>query len=102
MMRASILEHGNARAASPIRVPSFIVIGGGEVGTRMVRQLLRARSAGRLDTDAIVVVDRDPSCAAFALGAPVVSAAADWGEWLDAHLAACDPDAHFVPYHWAP
>jgi hypothetical protein len=102
MVRASILEHGNARAADPIRVPSFVVIGGGDVGTRMVRQLLRARDAGRLDTGAVVVVDRDPHCAAFALGAPVAGVAADWSEWLAAHLASWDPNAHFVPYHWAP
>lgn len=102
MMRISILDHGNARAAAPIRVPSLVVIGGGEIGARMVRQLLRARAAGRLVTDAICVVDRDPSGAAFALGPPVVAAIADWDEWLAARLASWDPEAHLVPYHWAP
>jgi hypothetical protein len=103
-MRASILIQGKARAAGPIpvRVPSFVIIGGGEVGARMTRQLLRARAAGRLETDAIVVVDREPSCAAFALGPPVVPATADWGEWLAAHLGAWDAGGHLVPYHWAP
>lgn len=103
-MGISILEHGKPRAESGtvVHVPSFIVIGGGTVGARMVRQLLRAREAGRLDTGAIVVVDRDPSCAASSLGPAVTAATSDWDEWLAAHLGSWDPDAHFVPYHWAP
>ena len=83
-------------------MPSFIVIGGGADGARMVRQLLRARAAGRLETGAIVVVDRDPACAASSLGPPVTPVVADWDEWLAAHLGAWDPDGHLVPYHWAP
>ena len=47
-----------------LRVPAFILIGGGDVGAGYVRQLLRAVQAGRLETDQIVVVDRDPTCAA--------------------------------------
>jgi hypothetical protein len=103
-MAVSILDHEKERAetTAPASVPSFIVIGGGAVGARMARQLLRARAAGRLETEAIVVVDRDPSCAASSLGPPVRAVAADWGEWLAAHLGAWDPRAHLVPYHWAP
>lgn len=93
-----------ARAAPRIalRVPSFVVIGGGEVGAKTVRQLLRSRAAGALVTDAIFVVDRNPASPAFAGGAPVVPVIADWSEWLGAHLATWDPDGHLVPYHWAP
>ena len=47
-----------------MRVPGFVVIGGGEAGAVYVRQLLRAVAAGKLETDRIVVVDRDPGCAA--------------------------------------
>jgi ABC-type sugar transport system substrate-binding protein len=85
-----------------VRVPSFIVIGGGAVGARMAGQLMRARAAGRLETGPIVVVDRDPACLASSLGPPVTAAAANWGEWLAAHLGAWDPGGHLVPYHWAP
>ena len=46
------------------RAPTLVVIGGGDVGERYVRQLLRALAAGRLETERIVVVDRDPECAA--------------------------------------
>jgi hypothetical protein len=101
MLRASILDH-EKEAARVVRVPSFVVIGGGEDGSRMVRQLRRACAAGRLVTGSIVVVDRDRSCAAFAQGAPVVPAVAEWGDWLSAHLGSWDPDGHVVPYHWAP
>jgi hypothetical protein len=68
-----------------------------------VRQLLRAAAAGRLRTDRIVVVDRDPSCAAADLRDPRVRLAVDeWTAWLSAHLEGLGPDAHLVPYHWAP
>ncbi|HVR70012.1 MAG TPA: hypothetical protein VMT87_04130 [Vicinamibacteria bacterium] len=85
------------------RVPSFIVIGGGELGAGHVRQLLRAAAAARLDTDRIRVVDRDPGCAATRGRDPRVQVEnAEWGAWLDAHLAASGADDHLVPHHWAP
>jgi hypothetical protein len=86
------------------RVPRFIVISGGDVGAGYVRQLLRAVAAGRLETGRIDVVDRDPSCpaAAFADGGRVRLHVDDWAAWLARHLGAAAPDAHLVPYHWAP
>jgi hypothetical protein len=73
------------------------------MGATYVRQLLRAAAAGRLETDRIVVVDRDPACAAARCDdARVRIEAADWSEWLDAHLDGAGPDDHLVPYHWAP
>jgi hypothetical protein len=82
----------------------MVVIGGGEAGATTVRQLLRARAASRLATDAIVVVDRDPGCvvARRRPGAPVRVEVADWSAWLDAGLDRLGPDDHLVPYHWAP
>lgn len=80
-----------------------MVVGGAEIGAATVRRLLRAAATGRLDTDRIVVVDRDPACLAARLTDPRVSfAAADWSDWLDAHLGRLGPRDHFVPYHWAP
>ena len=88
---------------SPLRVPAFVVLSGGPIGAASVRQLLRAAAAGRLRTDRIVVVDRDPSCAAADLRDPRVRLAVDeWTAWLCAHLEGLGPDAHLVPYHWAP
>jgi len=85
------------------RAPTLVVIGGGDVGERHVRQLLRAAAAARLSTDRIVVVDRDPQCAARVHDDPRVRFdVADWSAWLDANLDALGPDDHVVPYHWAP
>ena len=86
-----------------LRVPAVVVIGGGDVGERYVRQLVRAVAAGRLETDRIVVVDRDPSCAARVHDDPRLRFdVADWSEWLDASLDGLGGDDHVVPYHWAP
>jgi hypothetical protein len=87
----------------PLHVPALIVIGGGDVGSVYVRQLLRAVRADRLTTGRIHVVDRDRNCLARAHAHPLVRFdVADWSEWLDAHLASAEPGAHLVPYHWAP
>jgi hypothetical protein len=88
-----------------LRVPAFIVIGGGAVGAGYVRQLLRAARKGRLVTERILVVDRDPACAALAYARDdprVRLEACDWAGWLDAHLDEHGPDDQLVPYHWAP
>jgi hypothetical protein len=86
-----------------MRIPAFIVIGGGEAGAAYVRQLLRAVRAGKLETNRIVVVDRDPSCLASRYDdARVQVVASDWSQWLDRHLDEARPDEHLVPYHWAP
>jgi hypothetical protein len=86
-----------------VRVPAFVVIGGGGIGAGYVRQLLAAVRAGRLATDRILVVDRDPGCAAAALARPPVGlAVAEWSAWLSGGLDEVGPAAHLVPYHWAP
>ena len=90
-----------------IRVPAFLVVGGGEAGAFYVRQLRRAAASGALATDRIVVIDRDPACrvraeAGLADDPRVRVETADWAEWLAAHLRDADPRAHLVPYHWAP
>jgi hypothetical protein len=86
-----------------LQVPAFVVIGGGSIGASYVRQLLRAVAAGRLATERIHVVDRDPGCAASRETDPRVRLeVAAWDEWLEARLAGFAPDDHLVPYHWAP
>ena len=89
--------------ASALHVPTFVVLSGGPIGSASVRQLLRASAAGRLRTDRIVVIDRDPSCSAAALrDSRVELALADWTDWLGAHADEVGPLGHLVPYHWAP
>ncbi len=84
-----------------LRVPHFVVIGGGAAGAVSVRQLLRAVAAGRLETNRIVVVDRDPACAAARSPAErIFLEISDWSEWLDAHLDRLGPADHLVPYHF--
>jgi hypothetical protein len=85
-------------------MPHFAIVGGGEAGAFYVRQLLRAAAAGRLALDSILVVDRDPSCAAASLlaGRRPGLVVSDWAEWLDSGLDALPAGALLVPYHWAP
>jgi hypothetical protein len=88
-----------------LHVPCFVVISGGEIGAGYVRQLVRAVAEGRLATERIVVVDRDPVCAvgASAQGGSLVHLeVSDWAEWLDENLDGLGRDDHLVPYHWAP
>jgi hypothetical protein len=85
-----------------LRVPTFVVIGGGAIGAGSARQLLRACDAGRLETDRILVVDRDPGCAAKALPAPVEVVTDDWSHWLAENVAGLGASDHLVPDHWAP
>ena len=91
-------------ADAPLRVPRFIVIGGGETtGVFYVRQLRRAVAAGRLETEEIVVVDRNASCpAADVVGDQVRLDVASWNDWLFANLDRFEVGDQLVPYHWAP
>ena len=90
-------------AIAPLRVPTCVVISGGQAGAFYARQLLRAAAAGRLAVDRILVIDREPDCAARQLADPRLElVVASWDEWLDAHLGALAPADQLVPYHWAP
>jgi hypothetical protein len=89
--------------AEALRVPRIVVIGGGTIGAATVRQLRRAIAAGRLQTERVVVVDRDPACAAGRTGDPRVAVVvAEWSAWLERDLDRFGEDDHLVPYHWAP
>ena len=85
-------------------VGTCVVIGGGADGAFYVRQLARARAAGRLDWQRVHVVDRDPHCAVSRLPPdPRVKVwGATWDEWLDGQLEGLTPQDYLVPYHWAP
>ncbi len=81
---------------------AIVVVGGGCYGGYYVRQLGRARQAGALTWDEVIVVDRDPSCrvaqalAAGEIATPAVRVAvADWTAFFRAYLdgACTDPTA---------
>lgn len=82
-----------------------VVVGGGCYGSFYARQLALARAAGRFVCRDVIVVDRDPRCAAAGAGLPEPRArlvAAEWGEFLDGFLRRPppppgDPDDAIVP-----
>jgi hypothetical protein len=70
---------------------SIIVVGGGCYGTYYVRQLLRARDAGALSFDRLVVVDRDAQCqvaSAPRQDPDVVLVQREWEPFFDEYLGA--------------
>lgn len=67
----------------------IVVVGGGCYGSYYVRQLRRARAAGALDWERLVVVDRDPACAVAADADGVTLVARDWHLFFLEYLAAC-------------
>jgi hypothetical protein len=69
---------------------TVVVIGGGCYGTYYVRQLLRARQAGALVVDRILVVDRSERCqvTSIARGEPsVVIVNQEWDAFFDSYLS---------------
>ncbi|MBI4497339.1 MAG: hypothetical protein HY689_05515 [Chloroflexi bacterium] len=85
----------------------FIVIGGGWYGSLHTRQLCKAVARGKTACDGIIVVDRDPACAAaqeFAGNAVVRLVTADWLAFLGAYFPDGDThaDDHIVPAPFAP
>lgn len=78
----------------------IVVIGGGCYGSYYVRQLTRARRAGKLDYERIAVVDRDPECA-VALSAELRSECdvevSDWTDFLRRMLPYSASEDAIVP-----
>jgi hypothetical protein len=71
--------------------PSIIIVGGGCYGSYYVRQLLRARAAGALSFDRLVVVDRDQACAVATTWRDereVMVVRSEWGPFFDDYLGA--------------
>ncbi len=89
--------------STSVYIPNFIVIGGPEIHAGYVRRLFKAEAAGKITFDRIVVIDRDPSCAAAGLaGERVRLEVASWNDWLARNLWRHKGLDHLVPYHWAP
>ncbi len=80
-----------------------MVVGGPPVHAGYIDRLFKAEARGKIAFDRIVVVDRDPSCAAATrAGDRVRLAISSWDAWLSANLSAFGAADHLVPYHWAP
>jgi hypothetical protein len=70
------------------RYGDIVVVGGGCYGSYYVRQLRRARAAGAVSWERLVVVDRDADCAIARDAEGVTLAVRDWGLWFAEYLAA--------------
>lgn len=78
---------------------NLIVVGGGCYGSYYVKQLLRARQAGALSFNRIIVPDKDPECQVATSSSYTPEERADikvvvsgWEEFFDGYLgAAADP-----------
>src|SRR5215472_16268367 len=78
--------------AAPQRYGTIVVVGGGCYGSYYVRQLGRARSAGAVMWQRVIVVDRDPVCTVGrSLGAGETTTP-------DVELATSDWDSFFAQY----
>lgn len=66
----------------------IVVVGGGCYGGYYVRQLRRARTAGALNWERLIVVDRDVDCAVSTDAEGVTLATREWGSFFAEYLAA--------------
>ena len=76
-------------SAAPMEHASIVIVGGGCYGSYYVRQLLRARSAGKLTFDRLVVVDRNAQSQvsrSWAQEPAVVTVQSDWAAFFDRYL----------------
>lgn len=79
---------------------TIVVIGGGCYGSYYVRQLARAREAGKIAYDRLLVVDRDAACSIMhsaELRAEADLAVGDWTDFLRGFLPSSAPGDAIVP-----
>lgn len=78
----------------PLRFGEIVVVGGGCYGSYHLRQLRRARTAGAITWERLLVVDRDPDCAVAAgldaadLASGITVVPRDWSLFFNAYLAS--------------
>jgi hypothetical protein len=77
---------------------TITIVGGGCYGSFYLRQLFRARSAGALTWDRVVVVDRRPDCpAAEMLDASSALVVSEWTPYFREYLSAAGVGDAIVP-----
>lgn len=73
---------------------TIVVVGGGCYGSYYVKQLHRAKAAGALTYQRIVVVDRDPTCAVAVHPLDDIELRCEeWTPFFDRYLAAASSDS---------
>ena len=81
--------------SAPDRYGTITIVGGGCYGSFYLRQLGRARSAGALTWERVVVVDRNPECAASHNLGDASLDVSDWSGYFRTYLnAAAEGGAH--------
>lgn len=71
---------------------AIVVVGGGCYGSYYVRQLERARAAGALRFERIVVVDRSADCAVARVGGEAHVVIAEWTDFFNDYLGSESED----------
>ena len=67
---------------------AIVIVGGGCYGSYYVRQLDRARAAGAIAFDKVVVVDHAPDCAVAQIGSDAEIVVAEWTDFFDEYLGS--------------
>jgi hypothetical protein len=91
--------------SGPDRYGTIAIVGGGCYGSFYLRQLFRARSAGALNWDRVVVIDRNDHCAAAAILGDAELIVAEWTTYFRDHMADADaivpsPLMPHLMYEW--
>jgi len=73
---------------------AIVVVGGGCYGSYYVRQLERARAAGAIQFEKIVVVDRSPECAVAVSATTAEVVISEWTAFFDGYLGTAAVDTH--------
>ena len=76
---------------------TITIVGGGCYGSFYLRQLGRARAAGALTWDRVIVVDRNPDCAAASVLGDATLTVADWTAYFRTYLPAAAGGDAIVP-----
>jgi hypothetical protein len=91
--------------SGPDRYGTITIVGGGCYGSFYLRQLYRARSAGALAWDRVIVVDRNPECPASQNLGDATLAVSDWTAYFRDHMRDADaivpsPLMPHLMYEW--
>jgi hypothetical protein len=72
---------------------AIVIVGGGCYGSYYVRQLDRARAAGAIAFDRLIVVDRSPECAVTQMGSDADVVISEWKDFFADYLATAPEDS---------
>ena len=71
---------------------TIVIVGGGCYGSYYVRQLDRAREAGAISFEKVLVVDHSAECAVAAIESDAEIVIAEWTDFFDDYLGSAPED----------